>query len=149
MGHALNLKPVKEFPLRERSHSTPSLLLPVIMLGSTLRCLLFAGLCLSDPHSFAEDQVIFEAKGSPVLRRFNVASPAQLEKTLVKAQVHVPRSGYIGYTHHILRLRTMDSTSGKLPQHTSISTSLQTQLHHPSSYPSRISRSPTLIPFKL
>lgn len=57
------------------------------MFGSAFRSLLFAGLCLSDSHNFAEDQVVFEASGSPVLRRFNLSSPTQLEKTLNKAQV--------------------------------------------------------------
>jgi len=57
------------------------------MLGSSLRCLLFAGLCLSDPSDFVQKQFVIEDEGSPVLRRFNVTSPAQLGKTLSKALV--------------------------------------------------------------
>ena len=57
------------------------------MFGNTLRCILFASLCLRDPSSFVGDQVVFEAEGSPVLRRFNITSPTQLEKTLGKALV--------------------------------------------------------------
>lgn len=60
------------------------------MLGSSLRCLLFAGLCLSDPSDFVQKQFGFEDEGSPVLRRFNVTSPAQLGKTLSKALVRAP-----------------------------------------------------------
>jgi len=58
------------------------------MFGSFLRCLLFAGLCLSDPPKFSQKQFVFEDEGSAVLRRFNVTSPAQLEKTLNKALTH-------------------------------------------------------------
>lgn len=58
------------------------------MFGTTLRSLFFAGLCLSDPNNFSEDQFVLEAKGSPVLRRFNVSSHTELEKTLAKAQDH-------------------------------------------------------------
>ena len=60
------------------------------MLGSSLRCLLVAGLCLSDPSDFVQKQFVVEDEGSPVLRRFNVTSPAQLEKTLSKALVRAP-----------------------------------------------------------
>jgi len=65
-------------------------LVMITMFGTTLRCILFAGLCLSDPSSFAGDQVALEAEGSPVLRRFNVTSPTQLEKALGKALVRAP-----------------------------------------------------------
>lgn len=58
------------------------------MFGSSLRCLLFAGLCLSD--KFAQKEFDFEDGGSPVLRRFSVTSPTQLEKTLSKALVRTP-----------------------------------------------------------
>ena len=64
------------------------------MFGNKLRCLLFSGLCLSDLSSFAGDQFVIEDEGSPVLRRFNITSPAQLEKTLRKAQVRTPRVGF-------------------------------------------------------
>ena len=63
------------------------------MFGSTLRSLLFAGLCSSVSCNIAEDQIVFEAQGSPVLRRFNVSSHAQLKKTLDKAQVRTPCVG--------------------------------------------------------
>ena len=66
------------------------LLYRVTMFGSSLRCLLFAGLCLNDPSGFSQEQVVFENEGSPVLRRFNVTSTTQLEKTLSKAQVRTP-----------------------------------------------------------
>lgn len=72
-------------PVKEKD-----LLLLITMFGSSLRSLLFAGLCLSDACNIAEDQIVFEAKGSPVLRRFNVSSHAQLKKTLDKAQVRTP-----------------------------------------------------------
>jgi len=64
----------------------------MMMFGNSLRCLLFTSLCLSDPYRFAGDQVAFEDEGTPVLRRFNLTSPAQLEKTLGKAQVRTPRA---------------------------------------------------------
>lgn len=63
------------------------------MFGNKLRCLLFAGLCLKDPYGFGGDQFVIEEEGTPVLRRFNLTSPAQLEKTLGKAQVRTPRVG--------------------------------------------------------
>jgi len=69
------------------------LLLRVTMFGNKLRCLLFASLCLKDPYGFGGDQFVFEDEGTPVLRRFNFTSPAQLEKTLGKAQVRTPRVG--------------------------------------------------------
>ncbi|KAF9787846.1 peptidase M14 [Thelephora terrestris] len=69
-----------------RSVKRRNLLLLVAMFGSTFRSLLLAGLCLSDSQNLAEDQVVVEPKGSPVLRRFNFSSPTQLQKTLDKAQ---------------------------------------------------------------
>ena len=60
------------------------------MFGSSLRCLLFAGLCLNNPSKFSQEQFDFENEGSPVLRRFNVTSPVQLEKALGKALVRIP-----------------------------------------------------------
>ena len=69
------------------------LLLRVTMFGNKLRCLLFASLCLKDPYGFGGDQFIIEDEGTPVLRRFNLTSPAQLEKTLGKAQVRTSRTG--------------------------------------------------------
>jgi extracellular matrix protein 14 len=60
------------------------------MFGNTLRCLLFASLCLSDISHLhlAGNQAVLEPEGSPVLRRFNVTSPAKLEKALSKARSH-------------------------------------------------------------
>ena len=116
----------------------------VTMFGSTLRCLLFAGLCLSDSYNFPEDQVFFEAQGSPVLRRFNLSSPAQLEKTLNKARVRTQCVIHLGSSLDKLCLRPTASISGKLLPPTSISTSLPTRPDRPSSYHSKTSLCPTL-----
>ena len=121
----------------------------ITMLGSTLSCLLFAGLCLGDSYNLPEDQAFFEGKGSPVLRRFNISSPIQLEKVLHKAQVRPSYSEHIRYPYDKLCLRTMASISGKPLQLTSIFTSLPIPLHHPSSYPLRTSPCSTSIPLKL
>ena len=68
------------------------------MFGNGLGCLLFAGLCLSNPSSSAKDQTVFDVGGSPVLRRFNITSPTQLEKTLNKAQVRTPHVRSLSHT---------------------------------------------------
>lgn len=122
-------------------------LLLITMFGSTFRSILFAGLCLSDSQNLAEDQVVLGGGGSPVLRRFNLSSPTQLKKTLEKAQVRNPCARHrCAHDKHLIR--TMASMSGRLPRHTSISTSHLTRLYHPSSYRSRISRCPTSSPLK-
>ena len=131
-----------------RSVKGRNLLLLVAMFGSTFRSLLLAGLCLSDSQNFAEDQVVVEPKGSPVLRRFNFSSPTQLQKTLDKAQVRIPRARYLRYTHDKHNPRTVASMSGRLPPNTSISTSHPTRLHHPSSYRSKTFRCSTLGPLR-
>lgn len=119
--------------------------LPFTMFGTTsLRCLLFAGLCLGDPSKLAREQVVFQNEGSPVLRRFNVTSPTQLEKTLSKALVRTPCVEGLRCAQDKLCLRPMVSISGKLLRTTSISTFPPMRPDPPSSYHSKTFRYSTL-----
>jgi hypothetical protein len=131
LGKCKGWSRVRKVCLVLRASPNKTLLLRIAMFGNAFGCLLFASLCLNGPFNSAGNQISFQTEGTPVLRRFNVTSPTQLEKTLDKALVRTRMCGGRRYAQDKVFLRTTALTSGMLPRTTSMSTSPQTRPDHP------------------